>query len=192
MITKIFQIKVCPTFSSLTAPSCKWLYVDLGFGDPVCKEEEAAKLFNRLFQFLNAIWVATNSLHKNIVASSDNCSSQQQQPVATRGICLTETVHTPPEGWVRAKIFCITFDTNFSCYLPRGTIIDGSRKCRMGAFCTIAKISGEMPKKALKTGQNGVKNFLGPHTYWIITFLAFFYFQYFSFWWFTDLQFYGN
>ena len=92
MITKIFQIKVCPTFTSLTAPSCKWLYVDLGFGDPVCKEEEAAKLFNRLFQFLNAIWVATNSLHKNIVVSSDNCSSQQQQPVATQGICLTGTV----------------------------------------------------------------------------------------------------
>ena len=89
------------------------------------------------------------------------------------------TVHTPPEGWVRAKKICITFDTNFSRYLPRGTIIDGSWKCRMGAFCTIAKISGEMPKKALKTGQNGVKNFLGPHTYWIITFLAFFYFQFF-------------
>ena len=87
--------------------------------------------------------------------------------------------HTPPEGWVRAKKFCITFETNFSRYLPRGTIIDGSWKCRMGAFCTIAKISGEMPKKALKTGQNGVKNFLGPHTYWIITFLAFFYFQFF-------------
>ena len=90
-----------------------------------------------------------------------------------------EIDHTPPEGWVRAKKFCITFDTNFGRYLPRGTIIDGSRKCRMGAFCTIAKISGEMPKKALKTGQNGVKIFLGPHTYWIITFLAFFYFQFF-------------
>ena len=46
----------------------------------------------------------------------------------------------------------ITFDTNFGRYLPRGTIIDGSRKCRIGAFCTIAKISGEMPKKGLKTG----------------------------------------
>ena len=70
--------------------------------------------------------------------------------------------HTPPEEWVRAKKFCITFDTNFSRYLPRGTIIDGSRKCRIGAFCTIAKISGEMPKKGLKTGQNGVKFFWGP------------------------------
>ena len=69
--------------------------------------------------------------------------------------------HTPPEGWVRAKKFCITFDTNFGRYLPRGTIIDGSWKCRMGAFCTIAKISGEMPKKGFKTGQNGVKFFLG-------------------------------
>ena len=58
----------------------------------------------------------------------------------------------------------ITFDTNFGRYLPRGTIIDGSWKCRMGAFCTIAKISGEMPKKGLKTGRNGVKFFLGPHT----------------------------
>ena len=56
----------------------------------------------------------------------------------------------------------ITFDTNFDRYLPRGTIIDGSRKCRMGAFCTIAKISGEMPKKGLKTGRNGVKFFFGP------------------------------
>jgi len=36
--------------------------------------------------------------------------------------------------------------------------------CRIGAFCTIAKNSGEMPKKGLKTGQNGVKFFLGPHT----------------------------
>ena len=80
------------SFSSFSAQrsSCKRLFVDIGFGDPVCKEEEAAKLFNRLFQFLNAIWVATNSLHKNIVVSSDNCSSQQ--PVATRGICLTGTV----------------------------------------------------------------------------------------------------
>ena len=58
----------------------------------------------------------------------------------------------------------ITFDTNFGRYLPRGTIIDGSRKCRMGAFGTIAKISREMPKKGLKTGQNGVKFVFGPHT----------------------------
>ena len=65
---------------------------------------------------------------------------------------------------VRAKKKYITFDTNFGHYLPRGTMIDGSRKCRMGAFCTIEKISGEMPKKGLKTGQNGVKFFLGPHT----------------------------
>ena len=47
--------------------------------------------------------------------------------------------HTPPEGLVRAKKFFITFDTNFERYLPRGTIIDGSRKCRIGAFCKIAK-----------------------------------------------------
>ena len=67
--------------------------------------------------------------------------------------------HTPPEGSVRAKKKYITFDTNFGRYLPRGTIIDGSRKCRIRAFCTIAKISGEMPKKGLKTGGNGVKYF---------------------------------
>ena len=72
--------------------------------------------------------------------------------------------HTPPEERVRAKKKYITFDTNFGCYLPRGTMIDGSQKCRMGAFCTIAKISGEMPKKGLKTGRNGVKFFLGPYT----------------------------
>ena len=63
----------------------------------------------------------------------------------------------------KGEKFCITFDTNFGRYLPRGTIIDGSRKCRIGAFCTIAKISGEMPKKGLKTGRNGVKFF------WAIT-----------------------
>ena len=70
------------------------------------------------------------------------------------------TFYTPPEGWVRAKKKYITFNTNFGRYLPRGTIIDGSLKCRIRAFCTIAKISGEMPKKGLKTGQNGVKFFL--------------------------------
>ena len=59
------------------------------------------------------------------------------------------SAHTPPEECVRAKKFFITFDTKFGRYLPRGTIIDGSRKCRIGAFCTIAKISGEMPKKCL-------------------------------------------
>ena len=72
--------------------------------------------------------------------------------------------HTPPEGSVRAKKKYINFETNFERYLPRGTIIDGSQKCRMGAFCTIAQISGEMPKKVLKTGRNGVKFFSGPLT----------------------------
>ena len=33
----------------------------------------------------------------------------------------------------------------------------------LGLFA-VAKISGEMPKKGLKTGRNGVKFFLGPHT----------------------------
>ena len=104
----------------------------------------------------------------------------------------SNSTHTPPQGWVRAKKFCITFDTNFGHYLPRGTIIDGSLKCWIRAFCTIAKISGEMPKKGLKTGQNGVKFFFDPHTCWILTFVAFFYFQYFFFCCFTDLLFCGN
>ena len=69
-------------------------------------------------------------------------------------------IHTPPEVGVRVRKFFITFDTIFGRYLPRGTIIDGSQKCRMGAFCTIAKNSGEMLKKRLKTGQNGVNFFL--------------------------------
>ena len=56
--------------------------------------------------------------------------------------------HTPPEGSVRAKKKYITFDTNFGHYLPRGTML-----------------SGEMPKKDLKTGL-----------------FRTFYFQYFSFW----------
>ena len=60
---------------------------------------------------------------------------------------VAQVSHTPPEGWVRAKKKYITFDTNFGRYLPRGTIIDGSLKCRIRAFCTIAKISGEIPKK---------------------------------------------
>ena len=89
--------------------------------------------------------------------------------------------HTSPDGWVRAKKMYITFDTNFGPYLPRGTIIDGSLKCRIGAFCTIAKNWGEMPKKGLKTGQNGVKFLFSLHTCWISTFVAIFYFQYFSF-----------
>ena len=87
--------------------------------------------------------------------------------------------HSP---WRRCKDEKITFDTIFGCYLPRGTIIDGSQKCRIGAFWPIAKNSGEMLKKGLKTGRNGVNFFLRPHTCWIITFVAFFYFQYFSFW----------
>ena len=73
-----------------------------------------------------------------------------------------QTSHTPPEGWVRAKKFFITFDTNFERYLPRGTIIDGSRKCRIGAFCTIAKISREMSKKGLKNRPKWCQIFLWP------------------------------
>ena len=69
------------------------------------------------------------------------------------------STHTPPEGGVRTKKCYITFDTIFGRYLPRGTLIDGSQKCRMGAFCTNAKYSGEMSKKGLKTGQNGVNFF---------------------------------
>ena len=69
------------------------------------------------------------------------------------------SAHTPPEGGVRTKKCYITFDTIFGRYLPRGTLIDGSQKCRMGAFCTIAKYSGEMSKKGLKTGQNDVNFF---------------------------------
>ena len=57
----------------------------------------------------------------------------------------------------------ITFDTIVGRYLPRGTLTDGSRKCRMGAFCTIAKYSGEMSKKGLKTGQNGFNFFQPTH-----------------------------
>ena len=51
----------------------------------------------------------------------------------------------------------------------------------MGAFCTNAKNSGEMSKKGLKTGRNGVKFFWGPHTCSIITFVAFFIFNIFRF-----------
>ena len=84
--------------------------------------------------------------------------------MAKNGPTIFKAKHTPPEGGVRTKKCYITFDTIFGHYLPRGTIIDGSRKCRMGAFCTIAKNSGEMLKKGLKTGQNGVKIFFSPHT----------------------------
>ena len=96
------------------------------------------------------------------------------QPYAADFECQ-DAPHTPPEEWVRAKNFCITFDTNFGRYLPRGTIIDGSQKCRMGAFCTISKYSGEMSKKGLKTGQNAVNLFFSPHTYWKITIVAIFF-----------------
>ena len=84
---------------------------------------------------------------------------EANHPSATQNAKLLYIAHTPPEGSVRAKKIFITFDTNFGCYLPRGTIIEGSRKCRIGAFCTIAKISVEMQKKGLKTGQNCVKFF---------------------------------
>ena len=55
-------------------------------------------------------------------------------------------------------------------------------------------LSGEMSKKGLKTGRNGVKFFWGPHTCSIITFVAFFIFNIFRFGALqtTDLQFYGN
>ena len=81
---------------------------------------------------------------------------QMNIPAAVCGRC---SAHTPPEGGVRTKKCYITFDTIFGRYLPRGTLIDGSQKCRMGAFCTIAKYSGEMLKKGLKTGQNAVNFF---------------------------------
>ena len=64
------------------------------------------------------------------------------------------TPQTPPEGWVRAKKILITFDTNFWSYLPRGTKFGGSRKCGIGAFCTIAKKSDEIWKKCSKMGLN--------------------------------------
>ena len=89
----------------------------------------------------------------------------RQRPIDRREKKQTKYMtwyHTPPEGGVRTKKCYITFDTIFGRYLPRGTIIDGSRKCRMGAFCTIAKNSGEMLKKGLKTGQNGVNIFFQP------------------------------
>ena len=54
------------------------------------------------------------------------------------------SAHTPPEGRVRAEKILITFDTIFWSYLPRGKKFWGSRKCGMGAFCTIAKKSREI------------------------------------------------
>ena len=81
----------------------------------------------------------------------------------------------------------------FDSYLPRGTLIDGSQKCRMGAFCTIAKNSGEMLKKRLKNRPKWCQNFFfGPQACWIITFVTFFYFQYFSFWCFKDPLLFNN
>ena len=75
---------------------------------------------------------------------------------------LGAALRTPPEGGVRAKKFFITFDTNFGHYLPRGTKFDGSQKCRIGAFCTIAKNSGEMPKKRLKNRPKWCQIFFEP------------------------------
>ena len=48
--------------------------------------------------------------------------------------------HTSFEESSRAKIFYITFDRVFWCYLPSQSRCRGSRKWRMGKFCTIAKI----------------------------------------------------
>ena len=93
--------------------------------------------------WLRSIW--TN--HNNIVMLS------------VAALRTPASVSHSPWRMSKGKKKCITFDTNFDRYLPRGTIIDGSWKYRIGAFCTIAKISGEMPKKGLKTGQNCVKFF---------------------------------
>ena len=54
------------------------------------------------------------------------------------------TVHTSFEESSRAKKFYITFDLIFWCYLPSRSIFRGSQKWRMGKFCTIVKISGEI------------------------------------------------
>ena len=122
----------------------------------------------------------------------DTSSYVKLEDTAASSLVSHAAWHTPPEVWVRARKNFITFDTNFGRYLPRGTIIDRSRKFRMGAFCTIEKNSGEKPKKDLKTGQNGVKFFFSPHTCWIITFVAIFYFHYFSFWYLEDPVFWTN
>ena len=53
-------------------------------------------------------------------------------------------------------------------------------------FAQLQKIQVKCQKKALKTGQKGVKKLFSPHTFKIITFVGIFYFQYFSFWCFTD------
>ena len=77
--------------------------------------------------------------------------------------CSNVISHTPPEGWVRAKKFFITSNTTFWSYLPRGTKFGVSRKCGIGAFCTIAKNSGEIWKKCPKKGKIGFKFFSHPN-----------------------------
>ena len=51
--------------------------------------------------------------------------------------------HLSLEKGLRGKIWCNNFDTISWRYLPGGTRCRGSRKCRMGEFCSRAKILGE-------------------------------------------------
>ena len=51
--------------------------------------------------------------------------------------------HLSLENGLRGKIWCNNFDTISWRYLPGGTRCRGSRKCRMGEFCSRAKILGE-------------------------------------------------
>ena len=118
---------------------------------------------------LSSSYIRPPPSHQHQIMSSPDTPPLSQYSWKRRSAKFSQPwrrpLHTPPKGGVRTKNFCITFDTIFGRYLPRGTNIGGSRKCRMGAFCTIAKNSGEMSKKGLKTGQNGVNFFFNPHTY---------------------------
>ena len=51
--------------------------------------------------------------------------------------------HLSLEKGLRGKIWCYNFDTISWRYLPGGTRCRGSRKCRMGEFCSRKKILGE-------------------------------------------------
>ena len=75
--------------------------------------------------------------------------------------------HTPREGGVRTKKFCITFDTIFGRYLPRHQEeqkLVGPGNVGWGLFAKLQKFQVKCRKKALKRAKMVSNFFLGPHT----------------------------
>ena len=114
----------------------------------------------------------------------------------TYKLCLTasrsiQKLHCTHSPWRMSKGEKIlhNFWHHFLVLFTKGNKILGVPEMWDWSFLHNCKKFRWNAKKRLKKGQNGVEFFWGPHTYWKITLVAFFYFQYFSFCCFTDLLF---